>query len=141
MAKTDNKTKPTKVSVTAFINGVENETRRRDAKTLLAMMKKITGEKAKMWGPSIIGFGQYHYKYESGREGDMLLVGFSPRKANLVLYVLGSIAENDPLRKKLGKYKNGRSCLYVNKLDDVDLKVLEKLIEKSYKTTKKNWNA
>ena len=141
MAKSENKTKPTKVSVTAFINGVENETRRRDAKTLLAMMKKITGEKAKMWGPSIVGFGQYHYKYESGREGDMLLVGFSPRKANLVLYVLGSISENDPLRKKLGKYKNGRSCLYVNKLDDVDLKVLEKLIEKSYKTTKKNWNA
>lgn len=141
MAKPENKTKPTRVSVTAFINAVENETRRRDAKTVLAMMKKVTGEKPKMWGPSIIGFGEYHYKYESGREGDMLLVGFSPRKANMVLYVLGSIAENDPLRKKLGKYKNGRSCLYVNKLDDVDLKVLEKLVEKSYKATKKTWNA
>ncbi len=140
MAKAENKTKPTRVSVTAFINAVENETRRRDAKTLLAMMKKITGEKPKMWGPTIIGFGEYHYKYASGREGDMLLVGFSPRKANMVLYVMGSIAENDPLRKKLGKYKTGRSCLYVNKLEDVDPKVLEKIIEKSYKTTKKNWN-
>lgn len=141
MSKTESKTKATKISVTAFINAVENETRRRDAKTVLAMMKKITGEKPKMWGPTIIGFGKYHYKYDSGREGDMLLVGFSPRKANMVLYVLGSIAENDSLRKKLGKYKTGRSCLCINKLEDVDQKVLEMLIEKSYKTTKKTWNA
>lgn len=135
MAKAENKTKPTKESVSAFINGVENETRKRDAKTVLAMMKKITGEKPKMWGPSIIGFGEYHYKYESGREGDMLNVGFSPRKANLVLYVMGSIAEDDPLRSKLGKYKTGKACLYVNKLDDIDLAVLEKIIAKSYKAT------
>ena len=141
MVQSENKTKPTKVSVTAFINAVENDTRRRDAKTILAMMKKITGEKSTMWGASIIGFGKYHYKYASGREGDSLLVGFSPRKANMVLYVLGSIYENDPLLKKLGKFKTGRSCLYINKLEDVDLKTLEKLIEKSYKTTKKNWNA
>lgn len=141
MAKADMKTKPTAVSVTAYINGVENETRRKDAKTLLAMMKKVTGEKPKMWGPSIIGFGEYHYKYESGREGDTLNVGFSPRKANMVLYVMGSIPEDDPLRKKLGKYKTGKSCLYVNKLDDVDLKTLEKIIDKSYKATKKRWAA
>lgn len=137
----DTKTAPTKASVTAFINAVENDARRRDAKTLLAVMKKITGEKAKMWGPSIIGFGEYHYKYESGREGDMLAVGFSPRKANMVLYVLGSLKDDDPLLSKLGKFKRGRACLYVNKLEGVDMKVLEKLIEKSYKTTKKKWNA
>lgn len=139
MAGAENKTKPTGTSVTAFIGAVDNETRKRDAKTLLAMMKKITGEKAKMWGPSIIGFGEYHYKYDSGREGDMLNVGFSPRKANLALYVMGSIAEDDPLREKLGKYKTGKSCLYINKLDDVDLIVLEKIIAKSYKATIKKY--
>ena len=135
------KTLPTRVSVTAFVNAVEHEGRKRDAKTILALMKKLTGEKAVMWGPSIIGFGSYHYKYESGHEGDMLLVGFSPRKANLVLYVLGSIDEDDPLLDRLGKYKRGRACLYVNKLEDVDMKILEKVIMKSYRNTKKRWKA
>ena len=139
--KTAAKTRPTRTSVTAFINAVEHEGRKRDAKTILALMKKLTGEKAVMWGPSIIGFGSYHYKYESGHEGDMLLVGFSPRKANLVLYVLGSIDEDDPLLDRLGKYKRGRACLYVNKLEDVDMKVLEKLITKSYRNSKKRWKA
>ena len=138
MTKAKLKTKPTIKSVTAFISNVENETRKSDAKVLLAMMKKITGEKPKMWGPTIIGFGQYHYKYESGREGDMLAVGFSPRKANMVLYVLGSLGD-EPLLNKLGKYKRGKSCLYVNKLDGVDMKILEKIVKKSYKTTKKKW--
>ena len=141
MAAAENKTRPTTASVTAFIDAVENETRKRDAKTLLDMMKKITGEKPKMWGPSIIGFGKYHYKYDSGREGDMLNVGFSPRKANLALYVMGSIAEDDPLRDKLGKYKTGKSCLYINKLEDVDLKVLERLVAKSYRATRKKYGA
>lgn len=136
---TDAKTVPTAQSVTAFINSVENETRKKDAKTLVAMMKKVTGEKAKMWGPSIIGFGEYHYKYESGREGDMLAVGFSPRKANMALYVLGSLGEDEPLLKKLGPYKNGKSCLYIDALDKVDLAVLEKIVAKSYKTTKAKW--
>ncbi len=135
----DVKTKPTSQSVTAFINAVENETRRKDAKTLLALMKKVTGEKPVMWGPSIIGFGEYHYKYESGREGDFMLVGFSPRKANMVLYVLGSLGEDEPLLKKLGPYKNGKSCLYVNSLAKVDVAVLEKIVAKSYKTTKAKW--
>lgn len=139
MTGSENKTRPTKASVTAFINTVDNDVRKRDAKTLLAMMKKVTGERPKMWGPSIIGFGEYHYKYESGREGDMLNVGFSPRKANMVLYVMGSIADDDPLRGKLGKYKTGKSCLYVNKLEDVDLAVLEKLVAKSYKATLKKY--
>jgi len=136
--KADLKTKPTAKSVTAFINTVENETRKRDAKTLLAMMKRITGEKPKMWGPTIIGFGTYHYVYETGREGDMLQVGFSPRKASMVLYVLGS--PNDAaLLKKLGKHKHGKSCLYINKLEDVDLDVLEELIDQSFNTEIKYW--
>jgi len=138
-AASDMVTVPTKASVAKFIDAVENETRRKDAKTLLAMMKKITCDKAVMWGPSIIGFGTYHYKYESGREGDFMLVGFSPRKANMVLYVLGSLKDDDPLLGKLGKFRRGRSCLYVNKLDDVDHGVLEKVIKKSYDTTKKYW--
>jgi len=133
------KTIPTAQSVTAFIDSVENETRKKDAKTLVAMMKKVTGEKAKMWGPSIIGFGEYHYKYESGREGDMLAVGFSPRKTNMALYVLGSLGEDEPLLKKLGPYKNGKSCLYISALDKVDLSVLEKIVAKSYKATKAKW--
>ncbi|MEO1137163.1 MAG: DUF1801 domain-containing protein, partial [Pseudomonadota bacterium] len=137
--KAEVKTKPTAASVTSFINAVENETRRKDAKTLLAMMKRVTGEKAKMWGPSIIGFGEYHYKYESGREGDMLAVGFSPRKANMVLYVLGSLGEDEPLLKTLGPYKHGKSCLYVSSLDKVDTGVLEKIVAKSYKATKRKW--
>ena len=137
--KADLKTKPTSVSVSSFIDAVENETRRKDAKTLLAMMKKVTGEKPKMWGPSIIGFGEYHYKYESGREGDMLAVGFSPRKANMGLYVLGSLGDDEPLLKKLGPYKCGKSCLYVGPLDTVDLGVLEKIVVKSYKETKAKW--
>jgi uncharacterized protein DUF1801 len=141
MAKAENKTRPEKASVAAFINAVENEPRKRDAKTILTMMKKVTGEKPVMWGPSIIGFGQYHYKYESGREGDSLNVGFSPRKANMVLYVLGSLKDDDPLLSKLGKHKRGRACLYINKLEDVDVKILEKIVGKSYKATKKRWAA
>ncbi|WP_428407824.1 DUF1801 domain-containing protein [Hyphococcus sp.] len=137
--KADLKTKPTAQRVLAFIEGLDNETRKKDAKTLLAMMRKVTGEKAKMWGPSIIGFGEYHYKYESGREGDMLAVGFSPRKANMAIYVLGSLGEDEPLLKKLGPYKNGKSCLYVTSLDKVDLAVLEKIVAKSYKATKAKW--
>jgi uncharacterized protein DUF1801 len=136
VAKAENKTKPEKTSVATFINAVENETRKSDAKVILAMMKKVTGEKPVMWGPSIIGFGRRRYKYDSGLD-----VGFSPRKASMVLYVMGSIPEDDPLRKKLGKYKTGRSCLYINKLEDVDEKVLIKIIEKSYKATKQKWGA
>ncbi|MEO0878619.1 MAG: DUF1801 domain-containing protein [Pseudomonadota bacterium] len=138
-SKSENKTRPTQNSVTAFINAVDHETRKTDAKTALALFKKVTGEKPKMWGPSIIGFGEYHYKYESGREGDMLNVGFSPRKANMVMYVMGMIDDDDPLLAKLGKFKTGKACLYVSKFDDIDLKILEKIIDKSYKQTKKKY--
>lgn len=139
MAQAENKTQPTKASVAKFLDAVDNEKRRKDAKTILALMKKVTGERAVMWGDSIVGFGTYHYKYESGREGDFLNVGFSPRKANLVLYIMGSIDEDDPLRGELGKYRTGRACLYVNKLEDIDMDVLEKLIAKSYRKTKERW--
>ena len=134
-----NKTAPTGNSVRAFIDAVENETRRRDAKTALAMMKKITGEKPTMWGSSIIGFGTYHYRYDSGREGDFLNVGFSPRKANLVFYVMGCLGENEPLLKSLGKHKLGRACLYVNTLADIDIDILAQIIDKSYRRTREKY--
>ena len=139
--KANLKTQPTRESVSAFINGVDNETRRKDAKTLLALMKKVTGEKPTMWGPSIIGFGSYHYTYESGREGDMLAVGFSPRKGNMALYVLGSLDDDDPLLRRLGPYKRGKSCLYLTALNKIDLSVLEQVVRKSYQATKAKWPA
>ncbi len=131
LKKTENKTKPTKADVSAFLDKVENETRRRDAKALLAMMKKITGEAPTMWGPSIVGFGSYRYKYESGREGDMIMTGFSPRSSASVVYVMGGVPDTDDLYKKLGKHSLGKSCLYIKRLEDVDMKTLEKIVSKS----------
>jgi hypothetical protein len=126
------KTKVTDASVEDFINSVENETRRKDGFVLLDMYKRVTGLPAKMWGPSIVGFGVYHYKSErSSQEGDWPLAAFSPRKQNLTLYVY---PKNFPeLLKDLGRHTTSVGCLYINKLDDVDLKVLEKLIAASYK--------
>jgi hypothetical protein len=114
----------------AFIEKVPNATKRKDSHELVAMMQSITGEPPKMWGPSIVGFGAYHYVYESGREGAICLTGFSPRSGALVVY-LGLGLENDKLMAKLGKHKRGNGCLYVNKLDDVDRGVLRKLVEHS----------
>ena len=123
-----NKTKPTATSVTAFVNALAEPTKRADAKELMTLMKNATGEAPRMWGPSIIGFGTYRYKYESGREGETVLVGFSPRKPATVLYgVMGS--ENaEELLPKLGKHTTGKGCLYIKKLSDVDPKVLWELI-------------
>ena len=132
MAET--KTKPTDVSVDAFLDAVPHPMRRADGKAVRAMMERITGQSATMWGPSIVGFGTYHYRYASGHEGDMCRVGFSPRSANLVLYV-GGFADYDALLAKLGKYKRSKACLYVNKLADVDLAVLEEIIRRSYAAT------
>ncbi len=115
----------------AFIESVENEKRKADALEVLAMMTRVTGEEPKMWGPSIIGFGSYHYKYDSGREGDWMLAGFSPRKTALTLYIMGGFDGYEDLMSKLGKYKTGKSCLYINKLEDVNSDILEKLVEKS----------
>jgi hypothetical protein len=127
----DSKTRPTTLSVTAFIDAITDSTRRADAKALVRLMQNAAGEKPKMWGPSIIGFGSYHYKYDSGREGDMPLIGFSPRKAASVLYgLIGSSGSKD-LLAKLGKHTTGKGCLYIKKLADVDKQVLETLIAKS----------
>ena len=127
----ENKTKPTNVSVAAFIGALTDDTQRADAKALVKLMQKATGEKAKMWGSSIIGFGAYHYTYGSGREGDMPIVGFSPRKAATVLYIQAGASTSQPLMAKLGKHTTGKGCLYIKKLADVDLKVLEELIDKA----------
>ena len=126
----EHKTKPTKTSVTAFIASLTDETKRADAKTLVKLMRETTGEKPKMWGPSIIGFGSYHYKYASGREGDMPLAGFSPRKAATVIYSM-KFDGADGLLAKLGKHTTGGGCLYIRKLADVDQKVLAAMITKS----------
>lgn len=134
-----NKTTKNRRSVAKFLNAVENETRRNDAWKILEVMEQETGEKAAMWGASLIGFGSYHYQYESGREGDFMLVGFSPRKQNLVLYIMPGFANYEPLMKKLGKHKTGKSCLYINKLDDVHLPTLRKLIRESVKWMKKKY--
>lgn len=137
----ENKTKPTQKSVTEFINSIDDKDRRNDVKKVAAMMRKATGKKAKMWGPSIVGFDQYHYKYDSGREGDFMITGFSPRKQSLTLYVMPGFKGFDELMKKLGKHKTGKSCLYINRLSDVDEKVLEKLITESVKLMRKKYPA
>ena len=134
----ENKTQKTGVSAEEFIASVENKRRREDGLTLLEMMREITGLDPEMWGPSIIGFGDYHYKYESGREGDMLLTGFSPRKQSLSLYIMAGFASYDDLLGRLGKHRKGASCLYINKLADVDMEVLRELVRESFEHAKAN---
>jgi hypothetical protein len=124
----ENKTKPTKISVAAFIDSITDQDRRADAKALVKLMQKASGEKPTMWGPSIIGFGSHHYVYDSGREGDMPVVAFSPRKAATVLYGLSSA---EALLPKLGKHTRGKGCGYIKKLADVDQKVLEAMAAKA----------
>jgi len=127
----ENKTKPTTLSVASFIDTVADEGKRADAKSLVKIMQKATGEKPTMWGPSIIGFGSHHYKYETGREGNSPIVGFSPRKATIVLYGATGFADSEALLAKLGKHTTGKGCLYIKKLADVDAKVLTTLVTKS----------
>jgi len=115
--------------VDAFLSAVENPVRRADAFTVKQMMERITGWPAMMWGSAIVGFGRYHYRYESGREGDSLRVGFSPRKANLVIYIMPGYTDFSEILSRLGKHKTGKSCLYINKLTDVNLAVLEEIIQ------------
>ena len=137
MAKS--KTRPTAVSVGSFISAVENETRRQDAKTLVKLCEKATGWKAKMWGPTIVGFGTYHYTYKTGHSGSSCVVGFSPRKANLVFYVFG-FPRKEELLQKLGKHKGGlEQCLYINKLVDVDIAVLEEILRAGVVAAQKTW--
>ena len=131
MAKDHNKTRETDASVDAFLEAVDHDRRRQDARAVRAMMTRITGWEPKMWGASIVGFGQYHYHYESGREGDFLITGFSPRKKALTIYIMPGFKRHDALMAKLGKFKIGKSCLYINKLEDVELSVLEELVRLS----------
>ena len=137
------KTKLTSASATEFINKVTDKTKRADSLALLKLFQSVTGEKPKMWGTSIIGFGQYHYKSErSSQQGDWPLTGFSPRKQSLTLYLmLYGMKDNSPLLKKLGKHETSMGCMYINKLADVDLGILRKIIEKSFLAMKKKYHA
>jgi hypothetical protein len=127
----DLKTQPSDESVQAFIDSIAGEQRREECQTVLELMREVTGEEPRMWGESIVGFGQYHYKYASGREGDWFEVGFSPRKRNLTIYLNYGFDEDTGLMARLGKHKTGVACLYVNKLQDVDLEVLREVIRRS----------
>ena len=129
MAKASNKTRATKASVDRFLDGVEPERKREEARALDRLFRKVTGWEPRMWGPTIIGYGEYHYRYDSGREGDFLATGFSPRKANHTIYIMPGYGDYGPILERIGKHKLGKSCLYVNKLADIDLDVLAELIE------------
>lgn len=128
---TELKTKPNDLSVTEFLDGILEEKRRQDCYKVLKIMEEVTDAKPKMWGSSIVGFGDYRYKYASGREGDWFIVGFSPRKQNLTLYLMGGLLQQTDLLQQLGKYKMGKGCLYINKLEDINLEILRAMILKS----------
>ena len=140
MAKSDMKTKVNDGDVKKFINSVENEKRKKDALLILTLMQEITGLEAKMWGTSMVGFGEYHYKYDSGREGDMFMVGFSPRKQNLAIYIMPGFGRFETLMNKLGKYKTGKSCLYLNKLEDIEMNILKELVKESFQYMQKKYH-
>ena len=126
-----NKTQRNDGDVMAYLESVQHKRRREDSLVVKAMMEEVTGEPAEMWGSSIVGFGSYHYRYESGREGDFMLTGFAPRKQALTLYIMGGHERHEELFARLGKHRTGSSCLYINKLDDVDLGVLREIIAES----------
>lgn len=128
----DNKTKPTDGNVAAFVDAIADPVKRADTQALVTLMQRATGRKPQLWGPSIVGFGSYHYVYESGREGDMPIIGFSPRKAALVLYGLVGTGGNESLLARLGKHETGKGCLYIKRLADVDAAVLEKLVGNAF---------
>lgn len=132
----DLKTKPNTASVKEFLNSIEDPQKKADSRKLVKIMGAITGKRPKMWGDSIVGFGNYHYKYASGREGDMFLAGFSPRKQALTLYIMGGTERFEGLMSKLGKHSTGKACLYIKKLEDVDMEVLKALIKESVEL---NW--
>lgn len=125
------KTQPTEAAVSAFLEGVADPVRREECQAVLDLMRRVTGVEPKMWGGSMVGFGSYHYRYESGREGDWFVTGFSPRKANLTLYIMAGFDRYEGLLERLGKYSTGKSCLYLKRLSDVDLTVLEALVRES----------
>ena len=128
---TELKTRPTDDDVAAFINNIADEQKRQDSQAILALMQDVTGAEPQMWGDSIVGFGSYHYKYASGREGDWFLTGFAPRKQNLTLYIMAGFEQYDTLLARLGKHKTGKSCLYLKRLADVDPNTLRELVQQS----------
>jgi len=132
------KTKRNKGNVEAFLSSVADEKKKQDSFTILELMKQVTGKEPEMWGDSIVGFGSYHYKYASGREGDWFVTGFSPRKQNLTLYIMAGFDEYDQLLSKLGKHSIGKSCLYIKKVEDVDMDVLKELVKKSVEYMEKS---
>ncbi len=127
----ENKTKANDKNVQAFLDCIDDDKKRQDSLALIDLMREATGAEPQMWGDSIVGFGSYHYKYASGREGDSPLAGFSPRKQALTLYILAGFDEYDGLMSKLGKYKTGKACLYLKKLEDVDIDTLKELVTRS----------
>jgi len=135
----ENKTKKNQESVQTFLDTIENAQKKADSEQILQMMQEASGEPPAMWGPTIIGFGEYHYKYDSGREGDFMRIGFSPRKNNLSLYIMPGFSNYQPLLDQLGKHKLGKSCLYINKLDDIDTDVLKQLMDRSLEDMKKKY--
>lgn len=137
--KTENKTVPTTVSVEDFIEAIEHPVRKKDAQALLELFSEVTGCPAVMWGPSIIGFGRYHYDYDSGRSGDFLMTGFSPKKSNLSLYIMPGYQDLDLFLSRLGKHKSGAACLYINKLADIDMAVLREIVEYGVSDLKKKY--
>lgn len=138
-AMSDDKTQPTEVSVSDYLMSVEHPTRRADAIALDELFQRVTGFEPRMWGPTMVGYGRYHYVYDSGREGDCLATGFAPRKANLVLYIMPGYTDFGNILDRLGKYKKGKACLYINKLADVDMSVLEELIRAGLDDLATSW--
>jgi hypothetical protein len=136
---TKNKTTETSKSVTGFINALSDEIKREDSFQIIEIMQKQTGFEPKMWGPSIVGFGSYHYKYESGRDGDMPMVCFSPRSTAIVLYLSVNFENRDQLLQKFGKHKTGKGCIYIKRIDEIDISVLKKMISNSIKYTKSRY--
>lgn len=134
------KTKPSELSVQAFLNSIEDPQKKSDGIEISKLMEKISGSNPKMWGGSIVGFGDYHYKYASGREGDWFLVGFSPRKQNISLYLMCAIDTGSKYYETLGKFKHGKSCIYIRKLDDINRDVLKEMIKDSIKQLKEKYS-
>ncbi len=139
MSKAKNKTQPTQILPQDFLASIEHPVRQADGFALLELFNRVTGLKEKMWGASIIGYGRYHYKYDSGREGETLMTGFSPRKTSLSIYIMPGYRDLSSMLDRLGKHKTGKSCLYINKLADVDLEVLEEIILNGLAYMRKNY--
>ena len=139
MARADNKTKPTSVTPRAYISGLDEGRRKREADILLPWFETVTGLKGRMWGPSMIGFGRYHYKYDSGREGDFMLTGFAPRKAAMTLYIMPGYRDMSETLARLGPHRIGKSCLYINRLESVDMDVLAEIVTDGVAYMRKNY--